>query len=121
LYGTYTATLQDFQALAKSNKSDPASNSGRAAITTDSNGPTEVDGFRVPRRRKRISSGEQETKKKAGPHTSVEGKAVYKAETKNYFAPLSSTPAMDCTETEVGEEQDEQQNSASPGRPPPIV
>jgi hypothetical protein len=80
-----------------------------------------VDGFRVPRRRKRISSGDQETEKKAGPHIYVEGKAVYRAETKNYFAPLSSTPAMDCTEAEGDEEQDEQQAPASPGRPPPIV
>jgi hypothetical protein len=68
-----------------------------------------------------MSSSEQEAKKKAGPHTSVDGKAVYRAETKNYFAPLSSTPAMDWTETEGGEEQDEQQISASPERPLPIV
>jgi hypothetical protein len=102
LYVAYTFRLQDLQALAKSSKSVPASNNGPSETLTEPNGPVEVDGFHVPIRRKRISLDEQETKKKAGPHTSVEGKAVYIAETKNYFPPLSSTPAMECTETEGG-------------------
>jgi hypothetical protein len=83
---------QDFQALAKSNKDDPVSNNVPSATTTEPNSSAQVDDFRVPKRRKRISSGEQEAKKKANSHISVEDKAVFRAETRNYFAPLSSRP-----------------------------
>jgi hypothetical protein len=113
--------VQDLQVLANPSKSNPASSNVPAATPTEPNGPAEVDGFRVPRRRKRISSDEQKAKKKAGPHTSVEGKEVCRAENRNYFAQLSTTPAMDCAEMEGGEGQDEQQTLASPGWPPMIV
>jgi hypothetical protein len=121
LYGMYAILLQDLQALANPSKSNPAASNVPAATPTDPNGSAEVDGFRVPRRRKRISSGEQEAKKKAGPHTPVEGKTACRVENRNYFAPLSTTPAIDCAEMEGGQGQDEQQTSASPGRPPPVV
>jgi hypothetical protein len=35
-------------------------------------------------------------------------KTEIKAETRNYFAPLRSTAAMDCTELEGNDKQDEQ-------------
>jgi hypothetical protein len=117
----YAVMLQDLKALVNPSKRNPAASNVPAATPTDPNESAEVDGFRVPRRRKRISSGEQEEKKNAGPHTSVEGKTACRVENRNYFAPLSTTPAMDCAEMERGLGQEEQQTSASPGRPPPIV
>jgi hypothetical protein len=60
---------------------------GPSAITAESNGPTEVDGFRV-QSRNRTSSGEQEAKKREGPHTYKQSKREFKAETRKYFAPL---------------------------------
>jgi hypothetical protein len=44
LYGTYTARLQDIQALPKSSKSKPIVTVGPSATTAESNGAAEVRG-----------------------------------------------------------------------------
>jgi hypothetical protein len=108
-------TLQDLQELASSTKSKPTVNNGLSATTAEPNGPAEYDGFRVQIRRKRISSGEEEAKKRAGQHMSAQGKTGFRAELRNYFPPLRST------EPEKGDKQDDQQTPVSPGRQLPIL
>jgi hypothetical protein len=84
--------------------------------------PSDVDGFREKRRRKRNSSGGKATQKnRATPPMSVEGKPPTKPPTtRNYFAPLG-TADMDIPEREEADTQDQQQTQATAGRPPPIV
>jgi hypothetical protein len=124
LYGTYTVTLHEVKALAKSSADKPTSSStaGPATSTTATPVPSDIDGFREQRRRKRTSPGGKEPqKKRATPPMSVEGKPATKAPiTRNYFAPLGAAD-MDIPEPEEADTQDQQQTPATAGRPPSIV
>jgi hypothetical protein len=85
LYGTYTVTLQELKALLK------ASASTNQTLKHTS---TQEEGFTEVRRRKRQSSDTAaQTPKKAAPAaTSAPADAPSKVATRNYFAPLRTTP-----------------------------
>jgi hypothetical protein len=121
LYETYTVTLHELQALTKSSCSKPFLTTAPATAITATNGNADVDGFREQWRRKRNSSGEEESqKKRAVPQTSVERNAEFKPVTRNYFAPLRQAD-MDCVEPDGDDTQNQQQTLFPAGRLPPIV
>jgi hypothetical protein len=114
LHGTYTVALIEFKSLLKASNS-----AGGTATGIESVKPTQEDGFKEVRRRKRHSTNEAAptSKKPAAEAQSTTAKEVA---TRNFFAPLRAT-AMDTDSSVTEATTPEEAVPGKAGRPPPII
>jgi hypothetical protein len=113
LYGTYTVALNELKSILK------ASNSADGVTrASESVKPTQEDGFKEVRRRKRHSTNEAAptSKKPAAEAKSTPNKEVA---TRNFFAPLREILDTDSSVTEGTTPEEAVPGKA--GRPPPII
>jgi hypothetical protein len=113
LHGTYTVALIELKSLLKANNS-----AGGAATGIKSVKPTQEDGFKEVRMRKRLSTNEAApTSKKPAAETNSTPKQVVTK--RNFFAPLRATMDTDSSVTEGSTPEEAVPGKA--GRPPTIV
>jgi hypothetical protein len=114
LYGTYTVALKELKSILKASNS-----AGTATTSNEPVKPTEENGFKEIRRRKRHSTNEAPpTSNKPAPEKKhAPNKEVA---TRNFFAPLrATTMETDTSGAEATTLQEAVPGTA--GRPPPIV
>jgi hypothetical protein len=114
LHGAYTVAVKELKSLLKTSNS-----AGRNNATTESVKPSQDDGFKEVRRRKRHSTNEAAltSKKPAAEAKNTPNKEVAM---RNFFAPLRATN-MDTDTSGAEATTVEEAVPGKAGRPPPII
>jgi hypothetical protein len=114
LHGTYTVALKELKSLLKASNS-----AGGTDTTSESVKPSQDDGFKEVRKRKRHSTNEAASTSKK-PAAEANNTTKQEVATLNFFAPLwASTMETDSSGAEATTLDDAVPGKA--GRPPPII